>query len=821
MKLNKLILSLMAAFSFLAVSCQVEEQVYVPGEPDLEGCHGVYFPTQEAAGSHTMDPSETPAVEFVVKRLTEDGDITVPVVVKASEEGIFELSELKFADGQTESTIKVSFSKAQPGVTYTLSLEITDPEYALVYGQNPTYLNYSVIIEKYELLGMATIREDLITGYQQNPTGVEWEVEVYTKSTTPGYYYFKDAYVSAPFNQGWEQNQGWNMMPGSYLVINAENPARVYMPFQNLCCSWGYGWMYAGSIAPEAGISGGTPAYGTLVDGVISFPAGGLAFGETEYNDLQLFVTNNSGLFRICLPGAVLVDYSIAMKSGYTQNGQHPVQFTFGADIETIKFLAYEGALSGDELNAKVSDVLSNENAQTLTKPAADENGDVPPVNVALSFATTGEYTIVAVGFDKDNQAQTAAATVINYVAANDGVPVIVNAGLIVSDKYAPEGYTSENSLEFYIYGSDITEAGFSLFRTSDWVANQSACLNAVMTTGLISSEAVDMINGEGLSDIYYNLNAGTEYTLVVYASNGFEQTVITADAKTAGVADPLQEIYSMDSLWGAESKDEYLGEWGYYFSDPEVGNKRFDMGTPVTVSDAGSQTDPETGDVYEYVGISGFFQPAVDQGIIADDTMYFEYWNGALVSLQSTFGPTLVDLVGTGTNQYAGVLSIMGSGAGGIVSAAAIGAFTDFGDVAFVDFGQYASYGGFAYFSLGVFADEAYASYIGPLMDISNLLLVDPENMPKDEQQAAIQNVKMGLEAARADFHSNFNCVETEDVQIKKSLLNLPKKGQYERAYLNIESANPMVEFNATVSVGEKKEFTFSNERVPAQPLR
>ncbi|MBR5809768.1 MAG: hypothetical protein IKY36_00130 [Bacteroidales bacterium] len=819
MKLNKLILSLMAAFSFLAVSCQVEEQVYVPGEPDLEGCHGVYFPTQEAAGSHTMDPSETPAVEFVVKRLTEDGDITVPVVVKASEEGIFELSELKFADGQTESTIKVSFSKAQPGVTYTLSLEITDPEYALVYGQNPTYLNYSVIIEKYDLLGKATIREGLITGYQQNPTGIEWEVEVYTKETTPGWYYFKDAYISAPFNQGWEQNKGWDMIPsGSYLTINAENPARVYMPFQNLGCNWSYGWMYAGSIAPEAGITGGTPTYGTLVDGVISFPANSMAFAETEYNNGALSVSNTEGMFRICLPGAILVDYTVEIISGYTRQGQHPVQFTFGTDVHTIKYLAYEGALSSEELQAKVSEVLTSENAQVITKDQADEEGNVV---VALSFEQTGKYTIVAVGFDKDAQPQTAVAEVINYVAADSPVPVVVNAGLILSDKYAPEGYTSENSLEFYIYGSDITEAGFSLFRTSDWMADQSACLNAVMTTGLISSEAVDMINGGGLSDIYYNLNAGTEYTLVVYASNGFEQTVITADAKTAGVADPLQEIYSMDSLWGAESKDEYLGEWGYYFSDPEAGNKRFDMGTPVTVSDAGSQTDPETGDVYEYVGISGFFQPAVDQGIIADDTMYFEYWNGALVSLQSTFGPTLVDLVGTGTNQYAGVLSIMGSGAGGIVSAAAIGAFTDFGDVAFVDFGQYASYGGFAYFSLGVFADEAYSSYIASLMDISNLLLVDPENMPKDEQQAAIQNVKMGLEAARADFYSNFNCVETEDVQIKKSLLNLPKKGQYERAYLNIESANPMVEFNATVSVGEKKEFTFSNERVPAQPLR
>lgn len=809
----------MAAFSFLAVSCQVEEQVYVPGEPDLEGCHGVYFPTQEAAGSHTMDPSETPAVEFVVKRLTEDGDITVPVVVKASEEGIFELSELKFADGQTESTIKVSFSKAQPGVTYTLSLEITDPEYALVYGQNPTYLNYSVIIEKYDLLGKATIREGLITGYQQNPTGIEWEVEVYTKETTPGWYYFKDAYISAPFNQGWEQNKGWDMIPsGSYLTINAENPARVYMPFQNLGCNWSYGWMYAGSIAPEAGITGGTPTYGTLVDGVISFPANSMAFAETEYNNGALSVSNTEGMFRICLPGAILVDYTVEIISGYTRQGQHPVQFTFGTDVHTIKYLAYEGALSSEELQAKVSEVLTSENAQVITKDQADEEGNVV---VALSFEQTGKYTIVAVGFDKDAQPQTAVAEVISYVAADAPVPVVVNAGLIVSDKYAPEGYTSENSLEFYVYGQNIVEAGIGLYRTSDLEADLAGCLQSVMTKGLLNAAALEMINGNGLTDIYVNLNAGTDYTLLVYASNGYEQTYVTASAKTAGVADPLQEIYSMDSLWGAESKDEYLGEWGYYFSDPEVGNKRFDMGTPVTVSDAGSQTDPETGDVYEYVGISGFFQPAVDQGIIADDTMYFEYWNGALVSLQSTFGPTLVDLVGTGTNQYAGVLSIMGSGAGGLVSAAAIGAFTDFGDVAFVDFGQYASYGGFAYFSLGVFADEAYSSYIASLMDISNLLLVDPENMPKDEQQAAIQNVKMGLEAARADFHSNFNCVETEDVQIKKSLLNLPKKGQYERAYLNIESANPMVEFNATVSVGEKKEFTFSNERVPAQPLR
>lgn len=821
MKLNKILFSLMAAFSILAVSCQGEiEPAYVDGAPDLENCHGVYFPTQEAAGSHTMDPSEVPAVRFTVKRLTKEDAITVPVVATASEDGIFQIPELSFAAGQTETTLTVSFDNAKPGVEYSLSLEISDPEYALTYGTNPTYLNYSVIIEKYELLGMATIREDLITGYQQNPTGIEWEVEVYQKETTPGWYYLKDAYISAPFNQGWEQNKGWDMVPsGSYLSINAENPARVYMPFQNLGCNWSYGWMYAGSIAPEAGISSSSSFYGTLVDGVISFPAGGMAFGETEYNNFELSVTNSNGLFRICLPGAILTDYTVGVKSGYTDNGQHPVTFTFGNDIETIRFLAYEGALTSDELNEKVADVMTNENAAVLTKPAADEEGEIPPVIATLSFDKTGVYTVVAVGYDKDETAQNAAYTNINYVAADSPVPVTINAGLIVSDRYTPEGYTSENSIEFYIYGQDITTAGFGLFRKTDWEADMRGSLNTVMTKGLINEEGVALINGEGLSDIYVNLMAGTEYTLVVYASNGFEQTFVTAEAKTEGVADPLQNIYTMNDLWTAESKEDYYGEWGYYYSNPEYGNTRYDMGTPVKVEDGGYETSEE-GDVYEYVNISGLFQPAVDQGIIESDLTTFEYYMGALVSLGNVYGELLVDVVGDGSTQNAAMVSFFNSGAGGIVGGALIGAYTDFGDVAFVDFGQYDSYGGFSYFSLGAFADAEYSSYLGTLMDITNILLVDLENMPSEESEA-VQSMKMSLLDARDDFHRNYNCVEPERVQIKKAVEKMQKKGEYRRAGLNIPTANPMVEFEATVTVGEKSGFRFTGDRVAATPLR
>lgn len=826
MKLNKILFSLMAAFSLLAVSCQEEmEPAYVDAPADLEGCYGVYFPTQEAAGSHTMDPSESPVVEFIVKRTVKEGDevpaITVPLDVTASEEGIFTIPELSFEEGQEETTLKVVFDKAKPGVEYTLSLVISDPEYAYVYGTNPTFINYSVIIEKYELLGMATIREDLITGYQQNPTGIEWEVEVYQKETTPGWYYLKDAYISAPFNQGWESNKGWDMMPsGSYLSINAENPARVYMPFQNLGCNWSYGWMYAGSIAPEAGISSSSSFYGTLVDGVISFPANGMAFGETEYNNFELSVTNSSGLFRICLPGAILTDYSVGIESGFTNNGQHPVEFTFGADIETIKFLAYEGALSSDELNEKVGEVMTSNDAYVIEKPAADEDGNIPPVVAALSFEKTGVYTVVAVGYDKDNTAQNAAYTNLNYVAADSPVPVTINAGLIVSDKYTPSGYTSENSLEFYIYGQDITTAGFGLFRTADWEANMGASLNSVMTKGLITQAGLDLLNGEGLSDIYVNLMAGTDYTLVVYASNGYEQTYVTARAKTEGVADPLQNIYTMNDLYTVESKEDYYGEWGYYLSDPEYGNERFDMGTPVTVSDGGSETDPETGDVYEYVSVKGLFEPAVAQGIIESDETIFEYYIGALVSLGNVYGACPVDLLGDGSTQYAAMLSFFNAGVGGIVGGAVIGAYTEFGDIAFVDFGQYGAYGGFAYFALGVFADSGYEEYIDYLMAINNILLVDPENMPSEEE-AAMQSTQLKLLDAKNDFNKNYNFVEPESVQIKRAIEKMNRKGDYKRAGLNIQSANPMATFDATVMVGETRQFKASNERVATTPLR
>lgn len=765
----------MAAFSLLAVSCQ-EEIAYTPGEPDLDGCYGVYFPTQEASGSHTVDPSEAPEVNFTVKRLEADGEIVVPVNVTVSEEGIFNVSELKFADGQTDATLKVSFAKAKPGVEYSLTLDITDPQYALVYGQNPTYLTYSVIIEKYELLGKAMIREGLITGYETNPTGIEWEVEVYTKETNPGWYYFKDAYISAPFNQGWEQNQGWDMMPsGSYLTINAENPARVYMPFQNLGCSWGYGWMYAGSIAPEAGISGGTPAYGTLVDGVISFPEKSMVFGETEYENLALFQSNAKGIFRICLPGAVLTDYTMSLKSGFSEDGQHPVSFKFGADLQTIRYAAYAGMLSNEEYQEKVNEVAADANAAVVTKPAADEEGNVPAAVVNLSFDKTGVYTLVAVGYDKDNVPQNTAALVLEYVAAGDEVPVMVSAGLGSAAKYAPQGYSIENALEFYVYGQDLREAKIGLFTLSDLVTNQEGCIKSLLSSSALPAEVLNTINTDVLVDIFYGLTPGTEYYLLVYASNGYEETIIISDPySTGGDALPVYKNFSAadikEDLLPATSEG-YFGTYNYYAK--YAGPLREYFGQ-VTIADSEypDQGPDEDGFMDEFVEITGLFAGLQTQFGIASDKMNFDYYRGVIYALENPLGFGSHAEIGdfyvgmsmgnTGPNIYVGYDYLM------------LGGFVDEGYLAFVTAPQYEQKGYVMdSFFLMAYSDE-YNTPLGYLDYITSPLLVDPAVDDNGLAPAKAQRSTMSRETLSRlsyDINTDINFVETERGHIRTAI--------------------------------------------------
>ena len=88
-----------AVLSFAVVSCGPEE-TYTPGEPDVEGCFGVYFPSQEASSrTITLDPNQARRVKVTVAREVSDVDYDITVPVEITGDDIFEVDEIYFEGG--------------------------------------------------------------------------------------------------------------------------------------------------------------------------------------------------------------------------------------------------------------------------------------------------------------------------------------------------------------------------------------------------------------------------------------------------------------------------------------------------------------------------------------------------------------------------------------------------------------------------------------------------------------------------------------------------------------------------------------------------
>ncbi|MBQ8811901.1 MAG: hypothetical protein IJZ70_06295 [Bacteroidales bacterium] len=777
MKLNKILFTLLAAFSILTVSCQVEEQTYEPGEPDLEGCYGVYFPTQEAAGSHTMDPSETPAVEIIVKRATAEDDITVPVNVIVSEEGIFNVPELKFVGGQTEAVLNITFPDAKAGVEYSLTLEITDPEYASIYGVNPTFINYSVIIEKYELMGKALYREDIITALFSAPN-LEWEVDVYTKETTPGVYYLANVYDPAAGCPLLSNNP--TQYKDSYMVIDASNPQKVIMPFQymGLIVNSKYGECAVGSYAPEAGFNVTEGVYGTLIDGVITFPADALLFGMELYKDFGFYLANGNEMFRVALPGAILTDYTISLSADHAENGKQPVAFTFGPDVETIKYEAYAGPLSKADIEEKAAELAAATNAKTVTRPEEDAEGNVPDAIVNFEFDKTGEYTIVAVGCDEDGAAQSSTSIILTYVAEDDekGVPVVISAGLGSAAKYAPQGISSETAVEFYVYGEDIVDVKVGLFSYASLAGNQNACIQTLMESDSAPAEVIATVNEDVYVDVFSGLTPGTEYYLLVWASNGYEQKLIMSDPWTTD-GDPLPVYQSfsaadIDVTLLPETSEGYFGTYNYY-AQYEGPLREYIGQVTIADSDIPDAGPDESGLTDEYVEITGLFGGLQKDFGIEDDTVIFDYYGGVIYSLENGLGKGTHPQVG---EIYVGLCQGYPGGVFVGYSYLMIGGYVDEGYLAFVTAPNYADAGyTINSFFLYAYQDAEYSSGLGYLDYLTDPLLVDPavdNNGLAPKASAARSTLSRGdLNKINFNLASDINCVETERGRIRSAI--------------------------------------------------
>ena len=553
--LNKILYGLMAVPFFALASCDNEEE-YKPGEPDVDGCYGVYFPSQEIKTNY--EPTE--ALEFTVTaaRKVEKGAISVPLEIIGNEKGYFELpSTIDFADGEAETSFTVKFPKAPVGEQLSLSLQITDPQYVSKYSSFDASVSASVIIEKWISLGKGKIRDDCFTTFYKtgNP---EWEVEILENDSQKGFYRLVDPYGdSFPLSE----EGTYDKSKTYYFEVHAEDPNGVYIPVQYIGRDWGEGMMMIGSIAGLKIAQGATldsqksaGNTGTLEKGIITFPKNTLAFGEANYNNGGLYAANKDGMFRICLPGAVPVDYALSANFGYSSEGALPIAFKIGADIASVKYAIYQGKLADADIKTNVTAIAGNK------EPNAKVVGETGVESVTL--AKTDVYTLVAVGFDSQGEAQASVSGSFNYVAKEDSEKhaVVVNAGLELTSRFEGAGVTKINSISFYVYGSKLTDVKIGLYdKATVDKAGMDAVYKDVLAGASLKDEVLEKINNGGYSDVFTKLNPLTEYVMVVWATNGYLQKFVTASLSTDGL--PFEKLGTAtytycDLLEGASDKD-------------------------------------------------------------------------------------------------------------------------------------------------------------------------------------------------------------------------------------------------------------------------
>ena len=589
--------SFMAAALALLVSACVSENLE-KGAPELEGCMGVYFPEgQKNAKDHTLEKGvDASSLDFTLRRVnseeaaeipyeytvyklvqnTQPGDTTYTEVPNYDDSG-FLFGRLVFNKHQKEATITVKFDNLPVGERYICSISITDPKYAQIYGYAATSISFSVqTFEWSKLKGKAIYREGFFSDVINiKETYLETEVDIYERRDKKGFYRLDNLYSAAflaRMNEGeeaykenptsLENKYSQFAIPDSKLFVDASDPEKVYIPNQNIGVSQSFlgGDIYIASDVPEVFGTESNLLYGTLSeDGVISFPKNAITLGMAG-ND---YFSNAAGKFRIVLPGGKADDYSIDLsKEDAASDSSRPITFKPAKDVAFIKYKVFQGKLTELGLEAKINDTDKNGIEFTVTEGEKEIKKNITPGD----DAKTDIYTLVACTYDADGKRQEFATIEFGYIKPGEKKNVKIYMGLHTDDQYAPHDYSAENSFRYWVRGEGITSAQLSYYPTAYYETYKEDIHKELKRYGSVNAQTLKALNSDdGLSGMLGNtFKAGTNYTFVVYAENGYQGEFITDTVNTRGIQDKMKQSYYMTDLENYEqpSTDAYTGLW-------------------------------------------------------------------------------------------------------------------------------------------------------------------------------------------------------------------------------------------------------------------
>ncbi len=536
----------LTAAALVALSACAQEDLYQKGEEENENTYGVYFPSQTSPTTVELEPSETTEVTYRVRRTNSLDEITVPVEITVSEDGIFDIEPIHFNAGSDETTFKVSFPGAEVGTTYSCTIAVTDPQYVKIYSPREKSLSFTVVRAGWNLVtgaGGATKgkwKDDIIgdvftlntSSFTRNP---EIEVEIYERDDMKGYYRMK-VYGGKTFLNALAGGAGDVSVADNtdaYTYVDARDPEKVYLPLQKtgLTFSTSYGEISFGSYVPENFSMDETAAqYGALKDGIITFPVSSIMFTMASMSGY--YTVNTNGATRLVLPGYTVPDYTVTLEKSATESGDIEISLALAEDVASVKYAYFEGTLDDDSANMR---------AQDLDGGVSEFEGEITSTGtLTVQFPKTGKYTFVGCVYDAEGVFRDYVYISFGYVAPGDEVPVDIHFGLEGTNEYAGQGVSTDNAGKFYVYGEDIESITYGLYKTSKAQGDLEELLDN-------SGEDFTAAELQKVNDKYYSvmitgLNGNTDYRLVLRASNGYNSVVLSCDYKTTGTFNPLLE---------------------------------------------------------------------------------------------------------------------------------------------------------------------------------------------------------------------------------------------------------------------------------------
>ena len=405
--IKKLLYFLAVAGTTMFASSCTDDLEYTPaGQPSGQQ---VYFAVDLAETINLEENSSS--VTIPVSRVVTD-EAAIFSIFATEESGLFTIpSTVDFAAGESTANLVITYtySALTQDQTYSCTLTIGDTENTSPYGMS-SYEFSLIAPSPWTSLGMGTLTDDVITGAFSVENQV-FTVEIQESDNTPGMYRVVDPYKDNRYSLS-ADGTGSSSNYSCYLVIDATDPEAVTISKQNMgILSTDLGDFQMESTAP-----------GTLDNGIITFPKGGIELSFTGYQGA--FQANKNGLFKVVLPGAsdvaapaVTVAYKGSFIDAASNKSNAVLDFTLNETATSYKFAVVEGNITKDEAAIK-------ETAGKIVDGSLESTEGTASGSVLYPLAVSGTFTVVAVPFNAESDAGAAAAAAFIYSA--DGAPDIV-----------------------------------------------------------------------------------------------------------------------------------------------------------------------------------------------------------------------------------------------------------------------------------------------------------------------------------------------------------------------------------------------------------